>query len=420
MFPAYRSEEVQRHAPAGRDEPQESGQRGIVTASVVPAATTSSYGSFKWTSAKESTTSGKVDEKYKRMKKQLQKEKKRREREELKRRELSKHSIKVVSLFSSDDDESGAEEEIMLEPMKITTKHKHPEKDSRKHGKRRKHRKSRRSSRSRSRSRSSKKSRRRSRSRSRSESESSSSASYQSSSSSTARNSSSSNHSSNRRIKTDLELANAKALNNMKWSFMEKMIPNQPSTFYVLDRKLDRANSMYDSAYRYEVSKFTINTRQILGGNEQLNRAVFAQELAAAAKKREKRAVRYFDEAVRRTWSEQPERYWRSIETKVDMDVIPLSTEPLDVSELPEREQVKNVLLDESVMEGLDLEKRSQKLNELLGRGENRKNIDLWFKFLAVQGFDKETKMCTEKKINCICSEQKWVRVIVVEDGTSV
>ncbi|VDK25211.1 unnamed protein product [Anisakis simplex] len=41
--------------------------------------------------------------------------------------------------------------------------------------------------------------------------------------------------------------------------------------------------------------------------------------------------------------------------------------------------------MDESVMEGLDLEKRSQKLNELLGRGENRKNIDLWFKFLAVQ-----------------------------------
>ncbi|KHN85444.1 hypothetical protein Tcan_03133 [Toxocara canis] len=103
-----------------------------------------------------------------------------------------------------------------------------------------------------------------------------------------------------------------------------------PSSFFIIDAKGDKSNKFYESLYQGDVVKFELSARQILEGSDIVNRLMFPGE-----KKRDKKAVRYFDEKVRKTWSENPERFWRHKETRAALDFIPLSMEPLLEGDLP-------------------------------------------------------------------------------------
>lgn len=52
-------------------------------------------------------------------------------------------------------------------------------------------------------------------------------------------------------------------------------------------------------------------------------------------KEKPEKVVRYFDEKVRKTWSDQPERFWRRLGTSPNVNVIPVSMEPLLEIDLP-------------------------------------------------------------------------------------
>ncbi|KAL3995282.1 NRDE-2 necessary for RNA interference family protein [Acanthocheilonema viteae] len=326
MFPAY-AQDFPSHHSAPIDEDNDFSGR---------------FGSFASRSKKKNGNKEQQRNEYQERK---TREKTKRRKEFERQQMLSHHSIKMVGINS--DDESDIEV-----PMDIVSTR---QKRKLKHSSKRKKRK---------------KQRRRS---------TSSSSSFSESSDSTrdSVSSTSSENEHNRRLSVPQILCASH-----RWSFMTKFDPSNAKSFMTMDLKGDRSNMHYESLYKGDVAQYGFTLKKILGGDENLERFYFGTS------EKKDNFQRYFSDKVRKAWKEEPERLWRRKELKPFTDYIELSRFALSEDDL--KDDSGNLSLEKcnAVQGGKSLieatpEARSRRYNAQLGN--DRYNIELWLKFLAVQ-----------------------------------